>query len=246
MASNEARSGAAVVFLGPTLSPAEARDVLDAVYLPPAAQGSIVRAVQRFDPVAILIIDGSFQGEPAVRHKEILWALSRGTPVIGAASMGALRAAELFPDMRGVGLIYRWYRRFAFAPDDAVAVLYGPPEVNSAALTLALVDLLMTFRAAERRGLISHDFRQRLDAAARRLNFRERTMERIVAEAMPRDRPAQEWAKVLGAALVEQKKRDALDALRLMKEGAFPLPRRVPFTMTAAFARDLKHAGISI
>ena len=235
-----------MVFLGPTLSLAEARDVLDAVYLPPAAQGSIVRAVQRFDPAAILIIDGSFQGEPAVRHKEILWALSRGTPVVGAASMGALRAAELFPDMRGVGLIYRWYRRFAFAPDDAVAVLYGPPEVNSAALTLALVDLLMTFRAAERRGLISHDFRQRLDAAARRLNFRERTMERIVAEAMPRDRPAQEWAKILGAALVEQKKRDALDALRLMKEGAFPLPRRVPFTMTAAFARDLEHAGISI
>ena len=50
-------------------------------------------------PPPILIIDGVFQSEPAVRHKEILWALSLGVPVVGAASMGALRAAELFPHM---------------------------------------------------------------------------------------------------------------------------------------------------
>ena len=30
--------------------------------------------------------------------------------------------------MIGVGLIFRWYRRFALLPDDAVAVLYGPPS----------------------------------------------------------------------------------------------------------------------
>ena len=232
MASNEARSGAAVVFLGPTLSPAEARDVLDAVYLPPAAQGSIVRAVQRFDPVAILIIDGSFQGEPAVRHKEILWALSRGTPVVGAASMGALRAAELFPHMRGVGLIYRWYRRFAFAPDDAVAVLYGPPEVNSAALTLALVDLLMTFRAAERRGLISHDFRQRLDAAARRLNFRERTM--------AADRCRGHAPRPAGAGVGENSRRGAGRAEEARRVGcaAADERRRLPTAAPGAFHDD--------
>ena len=38
---------------------------------------------------------GAFASVPAVRHKEILWALSEGIPVIGAASIGALRAAEL-------------------------------------------------------------------------------------------------------------------------------------------------------
>jgi hypothetical protein len=240
-------TGHAVVFLGPTLSPAKARKTLDAVYLPPAAQGSIVRAVQSYDPGAILIIDGSFQGEPAVRHKEILWALSRGVPVVGAASMGALRAAELSPHMQGVGLIYRWYRRFAFAPDDAVAILHGPPEVNSAALTLAEVDLRMTFRAAERSGLISRDFRVKLDYVVRRLNFRDRTMERIVAEALPQtyDRPTGEWVRTLNSALVEQKKRDAMQALRLLKSGAFvSRPGPVNFVMTAAFARDLEQSGI--
>ena len=72
--------------------PAEVAEVADAIWLPPAVQGSIVAAVQQFDPSVMLIIDGGFQSEPAVRHKEILWALSRGIPVIGAASMGALRA----------------------------------------------------------------------------------------------------------------------------------------------------------
>ncbi len=236
-----------VVFLGPTLALAEARKILDAVYLLPATQGSIVRAVQRYDPAVILIVDGTFQGEPAVRHKEILWALSRGVPVVGAASMGALRAAELFPHMQGVGLIYRWYRRFAFLPDDAVAVLHGPPEVNCAPLTLAAVDLRMTFRRAERSGAISRELRIRLDDAARRLNFRDRTMGRIVAEALPADPAAQELLSLLGSMLVEQKKRDALEALLLVQRGALTAPpHAVRFVMTTAFARDLEHAGIGI
>ncbi len=67
-----------LVFTGPTLSQAEALQIVDAICLPPAVQGSIVAAVQRFDPGSILVIDGGFQSEPAVRHKEILWALSRG------------------------------------------------------------------------------------------------------------------------------------------------------------------------
>jgi hypothetical protein len=234
-----------MVFLGPTLTEAEAKKIVDAVILPPAAQGSIVRAVIRYHPSAIVIIDGTFQGEPAVRHKEILWALSRGIPVLGAASMGALRAAELSPHMQGIGLVYRWYRRFAFAPDDAVAVLHGPPDLGSRPFTIAEVDLRMTFRAAERRGAITRDERLRLAAAAAQLNFRDRTIarvaERVAAEG---HRRAAEWTALLSASLVEQKKRDAVQALELVKRCGLPKPHRVPFTMTAAFARDLEDAGI--
>jgi hypothetical protein len=247
MKSAAARSRPVVVFTGPTLSPFEAQQVFDAIYLPPAAQGSVIGAVQSYGPRAILIIDGVFQGEPAVRHKEILWAISQGVTVVGAASMGALRAAELFPNMLGVGLVYRWYRRFAFAPDDAVAVLHGPAEVNCAALTLAEIDLRMTFRAAERRRLISRDLRIKLDAAARRLNFRERTLARIVAEALPRDGSREMQIRMLKAALVEQKKNDARLALRLLASGGFSSPPRpVDFLVTTAFARDLEDSGLSI
>ena len=56
---------------------------------------------------AILIVDGEFGQSLSVWHKEILHALHRGIRVVGASSMGALRAAELDRfGMEGVGEIY--------------------------------------------------------------------------------------------------------------------------------------------
>lgn len=247
MGAQETKPGPIVVFLGPTLSPEEARSTLDAIYLPPAVQGSIVSAVQRFEPDAILIIDGTFQSAPAVRHKEILWAMNLGIPVVGAASMGALRAAELCPHMLGVGLIYRWYRRFPFAPDDAVAVIHGPPEVNCAALTVAHIDLRMTFRAIRRKGLISDSFKTSLEDVAQRLNFRDRTLERVVAETpLSSDDPSVEkLAALLKSELIEQKRLDALQALRFLSCGIPRRPQTIGFTLTAAFADELKHSGVA-
>ena len=71
------------------------------------SQGDVYRAT--LDQVqTIAIIDGYFDRVPAVWHKEILWALNMGIRVIGAASMGAIRAAELAPfGMEGVGRILR-------------------------------------------------------------------------------------------------------------------------------------------
>ena len=60
--------------------------------------------VRESAPRAIGIIDGVFLDVASVWHREILWALSQGVHVFGAASMGALRAAELDGfGMRGVG-----------------------------------------------------------------------------------------------------------------------------------------------
>ena len=73
----------------------------------PHRGGRLVAAVEVAleRPVAIGLIDGYFERVPSVSHKEILWAMSQGIVVIGAASMGALRAAELAPfGMLGVGL----------------------------------------------------------------------------------------------------------------------------------------------
>src|SRR5215470_18896878 len=114
------------VFVGPTLPPVEIAAVLDAVCLPPVAQGDVYRLVGA-RPRAIGIIDGYFDGVPAVWHKEILWALTQGIHVFGSASMGALRAAELHPfGMQGVGSIFEAYRSGELEDDDEVAVLHGP------------------------------------------------------------------------------------------------------------------------
>jgi hypothetical protein len=229
----------AIVFLGPTLRVAEARKIADAVYLPPAAQGSIVQAVRRHAPQSLLIIDGLFQSEPAVRHKEILWALDQGVAVLGAASMGALRAAELHPfGMIGVGLIYRWYRRWTGAPDDAVAVVHTPAEVGAEALTLSLIDLLRTIKRAARQGALSPEQAKRLEEAARRLNFRERLWASVVAGT--EIEPAR-----LARCLVEQKKHDAIAALRQL-DRVNPQPRKDEFVWTSNFVRDLDHAKIAL
>ena len=88
------RAMRAVIFAGPSLPP-RLRPADPAVeWRPPVRQGDLYRVALE-QPAAIGVIDGYFEAVPTVWHKEILWAMSRGIHVFGAASIGALRAAEL-------------------------------------------------------------------------------------------------------------------------------------------------------
>ena len=63
------------------------------------------------------------------KYKELLLALSQGVHVVGGASMGALRAAELYPfGMEGVGEIFEWFRDGVIEADDEVAVIHSSAE----------------------------------------------------------------------------------------------------------------------
>nr|UXE46071.1 hypothetical protein Hi04_10k_c5591_00011 [uncultured bacterium] len=120
-----------VVFLGPSLDLDAARKELAADYRPPAAQGDVLLAL-RSGARRIGIIDGRFNDVPSVWHKEILLALEEGALVFGAASMGALRAAELHRfGMIGVGRVFEWYRDGVLCDDDEVAVIHGRLEHGS-------------------------------------------------------------------------------------------------------------------
>ena len=56
--------------------------------------------------------------------------MQAGIHVYGAASIGALRAAELDAfGMRGIGRIYEDFREGVLEDDDEVAVLHGPEEL---------------------------------------------------------------------------------------------------------------------
>jgi hypothetical protein len=125
-------SGATLVFVGPTL-PAD--DVRAAGFepRPPAAVGDILRAAHERGVARIALVDGYFERMAAVWHKELLVALDRGIAVYGAASMGALRAAELHAfGMVGVGAIYDAYVRGALDAGDM------PGALGAAALQHAL------------------------------------------------------------------------------------------------------------
>src|SRR5262245_31483361 len=171
------------VFIGPTLSPDVARGYLDAVYLPPAAQGDVYAAA-RSGPRAIGIVDGYFEHVPAVWHKEILWALCQGIPVFGSSSMGALRAAELSSfGMEGVGRIFEWYRDSLLEDDDEVALLHGPAESAFAPASEPMVNIRATVARAVQEGIMSPGTAEALLAASKRLHYSERTYPALLASA---------------------------------------------------------------
>jgi hypothetical protein len=242
-----------VVFLGPTLDPQRAVEHLDALYLPPVEQGAVFQATMQLKPRALVLIDGVFAKAPAVRHKEILWTLSQGIPVFGAASMGALRAAELAAfGMQGHGLIYRWYRATTFVDDDEVAVAMAPAELGARPLSEALINMRITLRRAERTGKISTRMRHALEDLARSMHFIERSYSALfetARHALPRkfrDRlgPLEEW--VAGHA-IDQKQDDAVALLRRLA-GAPPQllgggTRQHSFRLTDAWLADLDAAG---
>lgn len=173
-----------VVFLGPTLAPAEAALHSSANVLPPARLGDVYDAVTRLEARAIGLVDGLFGATPAVWHKEILFALSRGVRVFGASSMGALRAAELHVfGMEGVGAIFEAFVAGELTDDDEVAVAHGPAESGFRPLSEALVNLRHGLRLAERAGSIAPATHRTLLAHAKATFYAERSWQALFRAA---------------------------------------------------------------
>jgi hypothetical protein len=232
-----------IVFVGPTISPQEAVAELDCTCLAPARQGDVYRAVRDFRPLAIGLIDGVFLDVPAVWHRELLWALAQGVHVFGAASIGALRAAELTPfGMRGVGRVYSAYATGRwpgfdepFEDDDEVAVLHAPAEAGGRALSDAMVDLRDTLAAAEEVGVIDRATRNMLVDTMKVQHFSERSLSRL-CEASSRvmgEPDLSTFRAWLHANAVPRKRLDALELLRTMADflREKPKPFRPSFHM---------------
>jgi len=206
-----------VVFVGPTLAAERASGILRADFLPPARQGDVYRALRDREPKIIGLIDGAFLHAPAVWHREILHAMSEGVHVYGAASMGALRAAELRQfGMRGVGAIYKAYCSGVYAPypppferDEEVAVVHGPAELGYAPLSEALVDMRASFAAAASAGAIDEETRDRLLAIARELHFVDRTYDATIEKARAQKVDCQTFEAWAKSGKVSQKADDA-------------------------------------
>jgi hypothetical protein len=232
----------AVVFLGPTLAQEHASGELRATYLPPVAQGDILRAT-REAPFAIGIIDGYFDRMPAVWHKEILWALSRGIHVFGAASMGALRATELAPfGMRGVGAIYEAFQTGELEDDDEVTVAHGDESTGFRASSEAMVNIRATLHCAEQAGILAPDFRKRLVSLAKDLFYPDRSYPRLFERAQEEGLPAHSLETLqafVRSNRVDQKRVDALALLQAVRQccelGAPPPPVRFTFAHTEAW-----------
>ncbi|WP_299615807.1 TfuA-like protein [Pelagibius sp.] len=230
-----------VVYLGPTLSRKEAMAVCDADYRPPAQRGDVIRAVTDGAKV-IGIVDGLMHQSLAVTHKEILFALDRGTLVLGAASLGALRAAELARHgMIGVGRIFEAYRDKTCTSDE-VAVSHGPVELGYPVVSEAMVNVRATVEAAVAARVLSTSAAD-LIAIARSLHFPQRTWPRLIEAAREWGLAVEEidtFVEWLPTGRVDQKRLDAIALLqRLSREEDSTLDQpveRCGFQPTQAFA----------
>jgi TfuA protein len=163
-----------LVYLGPSLAVADAQQILQAEYRPPIRRGDLKDVAAG----TIVIIDGEFGQSLAVSPKEILSLLRAGTRVIGAASMGALRAAELHTfGMEGVGAVYEAYRSGRLTRDDEVALSYCPETL--APLTVPLVNIRFLLERLLRVGQVTAPLAAALLTAAEDIFFADRTESRL-------------------------------------------------------------------
>lgn len=206
-----------LVYLGTSLSRSKAKAILpNAIYLPPAKQGDICSHVVNYNPTRIILIDSEFRQNLSPWHKEIVYAIQfPGLKAIyGAASMGALRAAELdFLGMVGIGKIYHWYRDGVTEDDSEVALSFaerdGPDGPQYYPSTIPLVDIRAGVEHYERE--FAGD-----EIATRAREFLER-LRGVFYMERTRDLCEKTWAEMcpdIPMPVIAQKAMDATTALR--------------------------------
>jgi hypothetical protein len=144
--------------------------------------------------------------------------------------MGALRAAELAPfGMIGVGAIYRAFASGALVADDEVAVAHLPGEFGYQATSDALVNLRDGIARAP---MLTARTRVVLVELARARFYRERSWERLIADARAAGLPARQLDALATWPKPDRKAADARLLLRRLARdrGVRPDPIRVPRT----------------
>ncbi len=205
------------VFLGPSLPKHQACQILNARYYPPAGKGDIYRMMAS-GVEAIILIDGIFHSRPSVWHRELVNALEEGIPVYGAASMGALRAAELASlGAIGHGTVFNWYRDGIIDGDDEVAILHGSQESDFMPMSEPLVNIRYTLLAAVRDNWLAANLAHAAIDYAKQLYYPERSYQKLLESPIFQDCSERELARLKHNLLTRQidiKQQDAISMLQ--------------------------------
>jgi hypothetical protein len=210
------------IFIGPTRP---GNIPADADIRPPAQQGDIAAAALEGADTLILI-DGFFHQTLAPWHKEILFAIERGCRVIGAGSLGALRAVECARyGAEPVGIIAGWYAEESCTDDADVALAHACAEDGYRPLSIPLVNLRATAEA-------HIDEAGHILAVARSIYYPERTWQRL-------RRDLGDVVDILQARYIDQKALDAEEAIRHAQHVAAPVRCDTPQHIHTAHLRAL-------
>ena len=167
--------GRTIVFVGPSIPLALAKRTLpDADYRPPIKRGDLDDVP--FGTI-VGIIDGVFAQTLAISPGEVRHACERGVVIYGAASMGALRAAEV-STVIGVGRVFEMYSTGTIERDDEVAILFDPDTHRP--LTEPLVNVRYAVERLVRSATLARNAGDALIESCARLHYTERTYRNIL------------------------------------------------------------------
>jgi hypothetical protein len=197
-----------LVYVGPSLDAEEVLErIPEAIIRPPVKQSDLISDLLEVEPTHILLIDGEFAQALSVWQKEIIYALQipgvKG--VYGAASMGALRAADLADfGMIGSGRIFRWYDEGVITDESEVSVVYYQrPDGSYVTTTVALVNVRAALDKAIEAGVIEMENAQAIFNYCASIHWTERTK-----AALGKVSGLLSWLE-----RIDQKKADALELI---------------------------------
>ena len=201
-------------FIGPTISEQEAHALWpDIVFHPPIQCGDLFFLLPE-KPAGIIIIDGFFEQTASIWHKEILHTLSLNIPILGASSMGALRAAELHRfGMQGIGDVFQAYLSGKLTDDDEVAVSHYPGELNYQPNSDAMINIRRTLAVATQQGVITQDQHDALIHSAKHTFYPQRRLTDCIQASTLSNTQKLSLQQWLQHNDINQKKRDAVTAL---------------------------------
>lgn len=192
-------------------------------FLPPVAGGDLCKIHSHQVPFLVAIIDGYFENRISVWHKEILYLLSKGTPVFGSSSMGALRAAEMARfGMVGVGKIYNNFADEIYEDDDEVTVSHGPAESGFPQISEAMANIRFTIYAAMRDNILTETAGENFIAVAKSTFYKKRNYGYIIRQCMEYDnmleRDFSRFVIWLEKYRIDQKKLDAINLIKVIDD----------------------------
>ncbi|MEM2760242.1 MAG: TfuA-like protein [Nitrososphaerales archaeon] len=169
-----------VIFLGPSLSVEKAKSILPfADYRPPARKGDFQR-LEKENVQFVGFADGVFLQDYPPTPIEVYNLIKKGTMLVGAASLGALRAVELEKfGMRGIGKIFELYKKGVLDSDDEVAVTFS--EHDYKLQSEALIDIRYTLYHACKEGIIDRNVKKLLVKNAKNIYFPYRNYDELFA-----------------------------------------------------------------
>lgn len=210
-----------IIYTGLSLSFDEAKKILDShddvevIYKRPIKRGDLCHDMKE-NPDIIGIIDGVFHQNSSVGHKEILNVINNGVTVVGASSMGALRASELDSlGMKGIGYVYEQYATGKVTSDDDVAVMLDSETLE--ALSEPLINMDYVFTNAVSESIITQDQKDELIKIAKSTFYPKRNYSQTLSSSNLDDKTKSNLINFIRIS-VDIKKEDAKELIKYIAE----------------------------